>query len=58
MDPGDTIGSLRFLIRDRDARFTGVPDEIFVGEGVQAVRIPPRAAAPNCHAGRRARRAA
>jgi len=31
---GDWIGSFRFLLRDRDTRFTIAFDEIFAGEGV------------------------
>jgi len=40
MDLGERAGSFKFLIHDRDSKFTALFDEVFRAEGIRS-RVPP-----------------
>ena len=42
MDLGERAGQFKFLIRDRDSKFTAAFDEVFVGNGMRIIETPVR----------------
>ena len=46
------MDSLRFLIRDRDSKYTSAFDAVFEADGVEILLSPPRAPRANAMLGR------
>jgi hypothetical protein len=51
-DPGERASRFKFLIRDRDGKFTRAFDEIFSGKGTRVIKTPVRSPQANAFAER------
>jgi putative transposase len=52
IDLGERAGRFKFLLRDRNSKFTAAFDEVFAGNGTPVIKIPVRAPQANSFAER------
>jgi putative transposase len=52
IDLDERADSLRFLLRDRDTKFTPAFDTVFTAAGIEVIKTPPQAPSANAYAER------
>ena len=52
IDLGEQAAGFKFLLRDRDSKFTAAFDEVFAGNGTRVIKIPIRSPRTNSFAER------
>jgi putative transposase len=52
MELGEDLGRVRYLVRDRDTKFTAAFDMVFAAAGIEVLPIPVRAPRANAYAER------
>jgi putative transposase len=52
LDLGERADQFKFLIRDRDGKFSRAFDEVLTGSGIRVIKTPPRSPRANSYAER------